>query len=337
VYDSYGVVAFKDSAWSDQEGDEYAQQRLFQGMLFHSDIGWYFAGQSNYARWYSPTLMVWNRPDDAGFVDGPSREAFVGNNPIIFLDPNGTNQIFISGGVTDNPDRDKHDFNWKNFITSAQIQIETTRAFLEAGETVEWLIFKPGYEAREIADNKVGQYITEIEAWARAHDVQIRYFTTTAEFVESINTNLKAEPRNGKEKITQLYNYSHGLASSWNFDFYTGNKVRFGIQDIKRLDPSAFASKSKAVSWACNTATPDGSNKTFTAAWRSHLGHTMAGVIGKTDYGPTAGVPAPKSYRVRYYVAGFLGIGIPFHIVPAPPGSPPSGPVLSPGSRFSVY
>jgi RHS repeat-associated protein len=104
VYDSYGVVAFKDSAWSDQEGDEYAQQRLFQGMDFHSDIGWYFAGQSNYARWYSPTLMVWNRPDDAGFVDGPSRLAFVGGNPINLVDPTGTtwesDHILNNGGAS---------------------------------------------------------------------------------------------------------------------------------------------------------------------------------------------------------------------------------------------
>ena len=38
---------------------------------------------------YNPRIMQWMQPDPAGYVDGPNLRAFVGNNPINRVDPDG--------------------------------------------------------------------------------------------------------------------------------------------------------------------------------------------------------------------------------------------------------
>ncbi len=89
VYDAYGNVAFYSKCWKLRSGDEQSLEFAYQGMLYDAAVGWYFSGQSNTGRWYSPTMQVWNRPDDAGFVDGLDDYEFVADNPINSTDPTG--------------------------------------------------------------------------------------------------------------------------------------------------------------------------------------------------------------------------------------------------------
>jgi RHS repeat-associated protein len=93
VYDAYGNITFTaaNADWTplSPNADGYAVEHLYQGMLFNAEIGWYFAGQSNVGRWYSPAEMTWSRADSAGYIDGASLYAFVAANPINFTDPSG--------------------------------------------------------------------------------------------------------------------------------------------------------------------------------------------------------------------------------------------------------
>ena len=88
VYGPYGAVAFKNSSFA-TSSDGYGLAFLYQGMLYDASIGWYYSGESNNGRWYSPTLQVWGRPDDDGFINGTNETIFVGDNVINSTDPTG--------------------------------------------------------------------------------------------------------------------------------------------------------------------------------------------------------------------------------------------------------
>jgi RHS repeat-associated protein len=88
VYDAYGTVQWKNAAFDNISGDAYTLKNLYQGMLYNEAIGWYYSGQSNDGRWYSPTLKVWNRPD-IGPIDGLNLYPFVQDNPINRVDWSG--------------------------------------------------------------------------------------------------------------------------------------------------------------------------------------------------------------------------------------------------------
>jgi len=88
VYDPYGAVKFYDAGLSTQVGNSLGLKSLYQGMLYDAQIGWYFTGNSNQGRWYSPSMITWIRPD-VGYIDGMSLYQFVADNPINLTDATG--------------------------------------------------------------------------------------------------------------------------------------------------------------------------------------------------------------------------------------------------------
>ncbi len=88
VYDAYGNMTFYHGDWTVHSDDEEALQFAYQGMVYSPVIGWYFSGQSNFGRWYSPTMITWDRPDE-GYIDSMSLYQFVDGNPASFTDPTG--------------------------------------------------------------------------------------------------------------------------------------------------------------------------------------------------------------------------------------------------------
>jgi len=141
--------------------------------------------------------------------------------------------------------------------------------------------------------------------------------------------------------ISTLHVYSHGQASVLTFDLFTTNKIRFGIDDISKLDKGAFNLNAKCVSWACNTATQLVDKRTFTGEWAKHIREPMKGVIGKTDYGPTAVVStaAKVEATVNLFVADelplFHGVEMVDRAEKTLTNKGPSGPVLSEGAKWS--
>jgi RHS repeat-associated protein len=64
----------------------------FPGQYFQIESGLHY----NWHRHYDPTTARYTQPDPLGFVDGPSRYAYVGNSPLMEVDPFGLAASFIS-------------------------------------------------------------------------------------------------------------------------------------------------------------------------------------------------------------------------------------------------
>ncbi|WP_375451449.1 RHS repeat-associated core domain-containing protein [uncultured Devosia sp.] len=63
----------------------------FPGQLFQGESGLHY----NWFRQYDPTTARYTQPDPAGLVDGPSRYAYVANDPLQRIDPLGLQLIII--------------------------------------------------------------------------------------------------------------------------------------------------------------------------------------------------------------------------------------------------
>lgn len=68
----------------------------FPGQWYQLEAGLHY----NWHRHYDPSLGRYTQPDPLGFVDGPSVYAYARSNPLVFVDPRGTDIVGIQGGGT---------------------------------------------------------------------------------------------------------------------------------------------------------------------------------------------------------------------------------------------
>jgi RHS repeat-associated protein len=57
----------------------------FLGQMLQAESGLFY----NWNRQYDPSIARYTQPDPLGLVDGPSRYAYVGNDPLQKVDPSG--------------------------------------------------------------------------------------------------------------------------------------------------------------------------------------------------------------------------------------------------------
>jgi RHS repeat-associated protein len=86
LYDPYGRFDVKDASWGTRAGSSYAWVYLHQGGRWDGTSGLYAFRRRD----ESPNLMRWTTVDPIGFVDGINLFSYVGNRPVVRLDPNGT-------------------------------------------------------------------------------------------------------------------------------------------------------------------------------------------------------------------------------------------------------
>jgi RHS repeat-associated protein len=107
------------------------------------------------ARILDPRLGRWLAVDPkSGKYPSESPFTFVGNNPIIAIDPDGEEKIVVTGGA------DKYNDNRMNFIMAAKNQILEYKRELERAESdekVTWLILDIDYSPNEKNPSIYGQ------------------------------------------------------------------------------------------------------------------------------------------------------------------------------------
>ena len=102
VVESYDYTPFGRMTVFNAAGDEIAESTTgnpygFTGRRWDAETGlWYYRN-----RMYSPTLGRFLQPDPAGYVDGINLYAYVRNNPLVFVDPEGLTVKKIVSGLFD--------------------------------------------------------------------------------------------------------------------------------------------------------------------------------------------------------------------------------------------
>lgn len=84
-YDAYGNVKIYDGNQSEVSSSAIGNPWQFSSKRTDSETGLLYFGR----RYYAPTLARFSTTDPAGFADGPNLYAYVGGNPIMYVDPDG--------------------------------------------------------------------------------------------------------------------------------------------------------------------------------------------------------------------------------------------------------
>ena len=84
-YDVFGAVSIYSPGDEPRVMSDYGNSRMFTGREYDSETGNYYYR----ARYYNPSIGRFLQIDPWGFVDGVNMYRYVGNNPIVEIDPYG--------------------------------------------------------------------------------------------------------------------------------------------------------------------------------------------------------------------------------------------------------
>jgi len=221
------------------------------------------------------------------------------NNPLQVIDPDGRENIVISGAEYDAKGRYKF-----NFIEAAIKQLKEYQK--QANEQTSWIVVTTGYSDKDIEKFK-----------AVADDLGVNFVTVESkdELTNYLNSKDKSnsEVSEGRlnDKVTDLSVFSHGHKNDFSFGYrQRGDKEKqlsYGIEDINKLKSDAFKNANICL-YSCNAATNLGNNA---SPWNSIAGvmalqleANVIGFHGKTNY---ATINAGESFGDKWsrYVNGF--------------------------------
>jgi len=155
--------------------------------------GLYYYG----ARYYAPWLYRWICADPAGNVDGLNRYAFVGNNPLRFVDPNGANrEEFVI-------------YNYSNFIANLSAHASQTlnqmHDILHKSNIIRNLLLNlAGESARGVFGYEAGALGTEISAMVLPDTNSIQFATPEGLAGSNLGGDLSAKMDSPVTKRTRL-------------------------------------------------------------------------------------------------------------------------------------
>ncbi len=90
LHEYYQYTAFGKPSVFDAQGETQPVSQVDNRMLIDGQPFLYEVGLQNFGlRMYRPAIERWMTPDPGGFIDGPNRFAFVGNDPLHYSDPTG--------------------------------------------------------------------------------------------------------------------------------------------------------------------------------------------------------------------------------------------------------
>ncbi len=93
-YSAFGEEEIFDAQGVKKEKGDALSPWRFSGKRVDAETGWVFFGR----RYYDPEVGRWTTTDPLWFEDGPNLYAYVQNNPIIFVDPNGLKHCAVDCG-----------------------------------------------------------------------------------------------------------------------------------------------------------------------------------------------------------------------------------------------
>jgi hypothetical protein len=213
-----------------------------------------------------------------------------GNNPIIYMDPDGQEKIIVTGGEYTSSDRYKY-----NFVEPAITQLKAYKA-IAGTEKVTWTVMNKGYSADDIA---------KFQSVAKENGVTFVLLNTDKELIRYVNRQ-RTTPAGVEEsklpaineltddrkndQVTDMTVFGHGFVGSMEFGYHQPNpeNLSVGTDDIGLFNSGAFNNANIDL-FTCNAGTP--TDGTTTNLWSSFAGQLatqtnskVTGYFGKTDY-----------------------------------------------------
>ena len=234
------------------------------------------------ARYYSPNHGRFTQLDPAR--DGLNWYAYCANNPIIYIDPFGLENLVVAGGAYHANSKKKYQYE---FVDSALLQI----ASLDGDATL--LVANAGWTDDQ--HDKIAEAAAE-------RGIKLVWFDKTDELVDYINNgdgNRKDDP------IESFYVFAHGTDSGTGkygitFGLYTdkNEKLKFSTEDIEKINSDAFSDSTLSYFYTCRTGNKF-KNGNFAYSWSQKTGRpTLAcvGLNGRTDYSNILGNPIERYF-----------------------------------------
>ena len=222
------------------------------------------------ARYYNPAYGRFTQRDPA--KDGINWYVYCANNPIIYIDPFGLENLVIAGGAYHANSKKKYQYE---FVDSALLQI----ASLDGDATL--LVANAGWTDDQ--HDKIAEAAAE-------RGIKLVWFDKTDELVDYINNgdgNRKDDP------IESFYVFAHGTDSGTGkygitFGLYSdkNEQLKLYTDDISSIEGYAFASESKSVFYSCRAGN-NFENGNFGKKWAWITGsrsYAYAGANGRCVY-----------------------------------------------------
>ena len=195
--------------------------------------------------------------------------------------------LVISGGPALNrfeADKEiRHDRFWGNFIQTAETRIREIQAKMKPGDIVTWMIYRTGYERRNLEEPV--NIMADIEQRAARLGIPVRWFRRTEELIFYIN---RGQDRT-RHPIVHLDLFAHSNKACFMFDYSNNvdgaSTIFLHTRDLPLISRQAFRKDALATSWGCH------SGEYWVDRWRQATGTYMWGAVGKTNYAYGAMMP----------------------------------------------
>jgi len=244
----------------------------FSGKEKDAETGYSYFG----ARYYDSDLSIWLSVDPlAGKFPHISPYAAFNNNPIIYIDPDGRENVVVIGGA-DKGQQDRY-----KFINSGLGQ--ATR-YHGAEKTTIILV----------TANMTADEIKSVQQMAQAGGINFVSVGSAAEVANYFNsqttTSGNVSQARLEDKITDVDIFGHGIPGSMEFgyDYVSGpkseeeQKMSFGSDLINQLNPQAFDDADISL-YTCNSAT-DANGVNVAKDISKKTNSTVSGYKGQSSY-----------------------------------------------------
>jgi len=257
-------------------------RRGFNGMEGDSDV----KGEGNsydfgvrmldtrIGRWFNLDQKAGKYPMDSPYM------AF-GNNPILFIDPDGKEKIVVVGS-------EGNDTDWKLGFILPGMNAARALKNINGDEQTTLLLFKAGYSDGQIK---------RIQKYLNKKGIKMQVLTHSNDLVNYINNKSITNKASGRrdDPITHLQIYAHGTITgpgngAISFGYHQDGKgiesdYRFDKNDVAKVKPSSFSPKAFIISYACRTgAGKDVGERGSDTDPEKSLAQNMADVWGITNY-----------------------------------------------------